>query len=70
MLCLQGHKHWVLSVAWSPDAAMVASGDMDGTIFLWDPKTGKPLGSCKGHTKWIASLVRCHSYTQGTSIQQ
>lgn len=53
----QGHRNWVLCVAWSPDGAMVASGDMDGHIWLWDPKTGQPLGSCKGHSKWITSLV-------------
>jgi WD40 repeat protein len=36
----------------------VASGDMDGAIYLWDPKKGKPLGQCNGHKKWITSLVR------------
>ena len=36
---------------------LVASGDMDGNIWLWDPATGKPLGTCKGHSKWITSLV-------------
>lgn len=35
----------------------VASGDMDGAIYLWDPKKGKPLGQCNGHKKWITSLV-------------
>jgi ribosome assembly protein 4 len=54
----QGHRNWVLCVAWAPDGSMVASGDMDGNIWLWDPKTGKPLGTCKGHSKWITSLVR------------
>jgi WD40 repeat protein len=57
LVLLQGHKNWVLCVAWSPDGAMVASGDMDGNIWLWDPVTGKPLGTCKGHSKWITSLV-------------
>jgi ribosome assembly protein 4 len=47
----------VLVVAWSPDAQMIASGDMDGSILLWDPKDGKLLGSCSGHKKWITSLV-------------
>ncbi len=27
-----GHKNWVLCVAWSPDAALVASGGMDGEV--------------------------------------
>lgn len=56
-VCWQGHKNWVLCVSWSPDGALVASGDMDGNIWLWDPATGKPLGTCKGHSKWITSLV-------------
>lgn len=53
----QGHRSWVLVVAWSPDAKCIASGDMDGTILLWDPSDGKLLGSCSGHKKWITSLV-------------
>lgn len=63
-LCLlqQGHRNWVLCVAWSPDGALVASGDMDGNIWLWDPATGKPLGTCKGHSKWITSLVRSNCF--------
>ena len=54
---LQGHKNWVLCVAWSPDAQMVASGGMDNCIWLWDPQTGKALGCCRGHSKWITSLA-------------
>ena len=54
----QGHRSWVLAVAWSPDAKILASGDMDGAINLWDPETGRLLGGCSGHKKWITSLVR------------
>ena len=38
----------MLSVAWSPDAAQIATGDMAGIIWLWDPSTGTPHGVCKG----------------------
>jgi WD40 repeat protein len=55
---LQGHRNWVLCVAWSPDASMIATGDMNGDIWLWEAASGKPLGQCKGHSKWITSLVR------------
>ena len=43
----QGHKNWVLTLAWSPDAKMLASGGMDGMVWLWSPEKGEPLGSCK-----------------------
>jgi hypothetical protein len=55
--CTQGHKNWVLVVAWSPDGKFIASGDMDGQVWLWDPKKGEALGQCVGHKKWITSLV-------------
>lgn len=49
MACsLQGHKNWVLCLAWSPDAQILASGGMDGSIWLWNPSTGEPMGSCRG----------------------
>lgn len=53
----RGHKNWVLCLAWSPDAKYVASGDMDGDLWLWDPTTGKAFGACRGHRKWITSIV-------------
>ena len=47
-LPMQGHKNWVLCLAWSPDAKMLASGGMDGSIWLWRPDSDQALGSCKG----------------------
>ncbi|KAG1659389.1 hypothetical protein FOA52_004389 [Chlamydomonas sp. UWO 241] len=54
----KGHRNWVLVVAWSPDASMIVSGDMDGALWLWNPKTGEPLGQCSSnaHKKWITSI--------------
>lgn len=54
---------WVRSGLCPPPLApplrrQVASGDMDGNIFLWSPKSDQPLGQCTGHSKWITSLVR------------
>ena len=46
--CLQGHSNWVLCVAWSPDAAILATGGMDNSLWLWNPRTGQALGTCKG----------------------
>ena len=32
---LEGHKHSVLSVAYSPDGTKIISGSSDGTIKIW-----------------------------------
>ena len=54
----EGHKHWVLVVAWSPNGKVLASGGMDNQIFLWDPETGKAIGKpMKSHSKWITRFL-------------
>jgi len=32
MYTLEGHRNWVLCVAWSPDANVIATGSMDNTV--------------------------------------
>ncbi|KAF6227401.1 hypothetical protein HO133_008845 [Letharia lupina] len=55
---LKGHTSWVLVVSWSPDDSTVATGSMDNTVRLWNPKTGESLGApLKGHSKWTTSLA-------------
>lgn len=55
--CLQSPKHApVLSLAFSPDGSMLASGTENGTIDLWDSASGRRITTLKGHTKSVYSL--------------
>jgi len=40
---LAGHKDRIRSVAYSSDGQCIASASWDGTVRLWDPKTGKEV---------------------------
>jgi len=55
---LTGHRHWVLSVAFSADGKTLASASSDGTVRLWDAARGKALGPpLLGHTDWVYSVA-------------
>ncbi|UCC88777.1 MAG: WD40 repeat domain-containing protein [Anaerolineales bacterium] len=48
-LTLEGHPWDVRSVAWSPNGRWLASGDVDGTIMVWDAEVGEQILTLKGH---------------------
>lgn len=47
----------ILSVAFSPDGQLLATGDMNGDINLWQVADGKQLLSWKGQLSWVLSVV-------------
>jgi WD40 repeat protein len=53
---LEGHEEAVRSVAFSPDGRTLASGSFDGTVRLWEAKTGRLLRTLEGHTDSVRSV--------------
>ncbi len=47
----------ILSVAFSPDGKLLATGDTKGEICLWQVADGKQLLSCKGPPGWAQSVT-------------
>ncbi len=47
----------ILSVSFSPEGSLLATGDSDGEIRLWQVTTGKQVLACKGHTSWVWSVA-------------
>jgi predicted NACHT family NTPase len=47
----------VLSVAFSPDSNILATGCTDGMVRLWETASGREILSCKGHTDWVRSVA-------------
>jgi WD40 repeat protein len=56
---LLGHGAKVTSVAFSPDGDMLATGSMDRTVRLWDPRTGYPIRVLS-----LASRVFCVAFSR------
>ncbi|KAJ7939390.1 WD40-repeat-containing domain protein, partial [Mycena leptocephala] len=55
---IQGHTHWVSSVAFSPDGARIVSGSSDKTICVWDARTCEALMEpILGHTESVWSVA-------------
>lgn len=47
----------VVSVTFSPDGTVLATGDDKGMIYLWRVRDGKKLLAFKGHSDWIFDLA-------------
>ena len=53
-----GHSRTVISLAFTPDGRMLASGSQDNTIRLWDVDTRENVGlPFRGHEGWVSALA-------------
>ncbi len=54
---LETHGSSCLAIAISPSGARVASGDLEGKIFISNPNTGRLLATLEAHPGGVASLA-------------
>ena len=45
-------RHWVMSVAFSPDGKILASGSRDNTVRLWDAHSYSQISTLYEHRYW------------------
>ncbi|KAF8146627.1 quinon protein alcohol dehydrogenase-like superfamily, partial [Mycena galopus ATCC 62051] len=55
---LNGHKGFVISVAFSPDGTRIVSGSYDNTVCVWDAETQSQIGApLEGHEGVVTSVA-------------
>lgn len=52
-----GHREPVLTTAFSPDGNLLATGSMDHSIRLWNPRDGKPIRTVAECPNWLFSVA-------------
>lgn len=70
VLELRGHKDTVSSLEFNHDGTLVASGSMDGTVRVWDSKSGRCLHTLDGPSdtiEWIQWHPRGNVLIAGSS---
>ena len=54
---LEGHSHWVKTVAVTADGKRAISGSWDNTIKVWNLTTGKEQITLKGYSNWVYTVA-------------
>ncbi len=54
---LGGHEKPVITIAFSPDGRLLASGGWEDTILLWDVSSGTKLKRLAGHERGVRSVA-------------
>lgn len=52
-----GHTKYVLSLAWSPDGARIASASEDSTVQVWRPANNSQAYIYRGHTAFVRTVT-------------
>ncbi len=55
--CAKEAKSAILGLAFSPDGKLLASGEVDKKVRLWDTATGKQVALLEGHTKQVTAVA-------------
>src|ERR1044071_8660253 len=54
---LRGRTDTIYRIAWSPDGAYLSSPSEDGTIRIWDARSGACARTLQGHTRAVYSVA-------------
>ena len=54
---VNGHKHWIQTLAFSPDGKMLASGGEGRTLCLWRVSDGASLFKSTAHKTWVNAVA-------------
>src|SRR5688500_7181978 len=57
LLTLEGHRHAVVALGYSPDGARIASASWDGTARVWDAHTGREAMTFRGHGAAVTGVA-------------